>query len=248
MLTETACQNGSTSRPFGRAMRKDPSGSRAPGARILWMGTPMSFVRNEEIYGEKEPAESLYKVASGVVRTCRVLVDGRRQIGAFYLPGDTFGLESGGQHAFSAEAVTDTTVLVISRGTVASLAAWDSDVACQLWALMSDELQRAQNHVYLLIKTAPERVASFLLEMAERIQSSDQVELPMSRRDIADYLGLSIETVSRTLTQLENASAIALPASKRIVLRNRAVLRRLILGASLRSRPQRSTESCWASV
>jgi CRP/FNR family nitrogen fixation transcriptional regulator len=241
MLTETACQNGSPSRPFGRAMRKDPAGSHALGGPILLMGAPMSFLRNKEIYGEKEPAECFYKVVSGVVRTCRVLVDGRRQIGAFYLPGDTFGLESGEQHAFSAEAVTDTRVLVISCGNVTSLAAWDSDVACQLWALMSHELERAQNHVYLLIKTAPERVASFLLEMAERIQSSDQVELPMSRRDIADYLGLTIETVSRMLTQLENASAIALPASKRIVLRNRAVLKRMIAGASP-SRPFRTDQ------
>jgi CRP/FNR family nitrogen fixation transcriptional regulator len=80
----------------------------------------------------------------------------------------------------------------------------------------------------LLIKTAPERVATFLLEMAARIRSSDEVELPMSRRDVADHLGLTIETVSRTLTQLENQSVIALPTAKRIVLRNRAVLKRLI--------------------
>jgi CRP/FNR family nitrogen fixation transcriptional regulator len=92
---------------------------------------------------------------------------------------------------------------------------------------MRRELQLAQDHVGLLIRTAPERVASFLLEMAERIQSRDALELPMSRQDIADYLGLTIETVSRTLTQLENASVIVIPCSKRIVLRNQAVLKRL---------------------
>jgi CRP/FNR family nitrogen fixation transcriptional regulator len=79
----------------------------------------------------------------------------------------------------------------------------------------------------MLVKTARERVASFLLEMAERLEFSDEIELSMPRHDIADYLGLTIETVSRTLTQLENQSAIALPTSKRIVLRNRAALRRL---------------------
>jgi CRP/FNR family nitrogen fixation transcriptional regulator len=79
----------------------------------------------------------------------------------------------------------------------------------------------------MLVKTARERVASFLLEMAERLEFSDEIELPMPRHDIADYLGLTIETVSRTLTQLENQSAIALPTSKRIVLRDRAALRRL---------------------
>ena len=88
----------------------------------------------------------------------------------------------------------------------------------------------AQDHAGLLIKTAPERVASFLLEMADRIQSRDEVELPMSRQDIADYLGVTIETVSRTLTQLENASVIALPCCKRIVLRNRSALKRLVEG------------------
>ena len=94
---------------------------------------------------------------------------------------------------------------------------------------MGRELQRAQDHLLLLVKTAPERMASFLLEMAARIQSSDEVELAMSRQDIADYLGLTIETVSRTLTQLESQSAIALPTCKRIVLRNRAALKRLSL-------------------
>jgi CRP-like cAMP-binding protein len=82
-----------------------------------------------------------------------------------------------------------------------------------------------------LIKTAVERVASFLLEMADRTHSWDEVQLPMSRQDIADYLGLTIETVSRTFTQLENASVIALFSAKRIVLRNRAALKRLVAGA-----------------
>jgi CRP/FNR family nitrogen fixation transcriptional regulator len=95
---------------------------------------------------------------------------------------------------------------------------------------MRHELRLAQNHLFLLIKTAPERVASFLLEMAERIQCNKEVELPMSRRDIADYLGLTIETVSRTLTQLEKQSAIALLTSRRIILRKRIALRRLVDG------------------
>ncbi len=84
-----------------------------------------------------------------------------------------------------------------------------------------------QDHILLLIKTAQERVATFVLEMADRIETSGEVELPMSRQDIADYLGLTIETVSRTLTQLENSAAIAVPSSRRIVLRNRAALTRL---------------------
>jgi CRP/FNR family nitrogen fixation transcriptional regulator len=191
------------------------------------MGATMSFPRNAEIYGENEPADYLYKVISGTVRTSKILDDGRRQIGEFYLPGDVFGLDVGSEHAFSAEAITDAKVLVVKRSALEALAARDNEAARQLWAMTGRELQRVQDHILLLIKTAQERVAGFLLEMADRIQVSNEVELPMSRQDIADYLGLTIETVSRTLTSLENASAIALPTSRRVVLRNRAALRKL---------------------
>ncbi len=161
------------------------------------------------------------------MRTYKVLNDGRRQIGAFYLPGDIFGLEVGEEHSFSAEAIVDCKVLVIKRSAVIGLAGRDNDVARQLWAMTARELQRVQDHIMLLIKTAQERVAGFLLEMAARAPAGNEVELSMSRQDIADYLGLTIETVSRTLTQLENSAAIAVPTSRRIVLRNRAALTRL---------------------
>src|SRR4249919_3262543 len=191
------------------------------------MGTSMSFARNAEIYGENEPAEYLYKLVSGSVRTSKILNDGRRQISAFYLPGDVFGLEISGEHALSAEAITDVEILLVKRSAIEALAARDTDVARQLWAVTGRELQRMQEHILLLIKTAQERVAGFLLEMAMRIKSTTEIELPMSRQDIADYLGLTIETVSRTLTILENSAAIQLPTSRRIVLCNRAALRRL---------------------
>ena len=191
------------------------------------MGAPMSFARNAEIYGESEPADYLYKVVSGTVRTYKVLSDGRRQIGAFYMAGDVFGLEMGDEHTFSAEAISDAKVLVIKRRALVALAERDSDVARQLWALTGRELSRVQDHIMLLIKTAQERVAGFLLEMAERASNNGALELPMSRQDIADYLGLTIETVSRTLTTLENAATIELPTSRRIVLRNRSALNRL---------------------
>ena len=116
---------------------------------------------------------------------------------------------------------------MIKRSTVINLAARETDVARQLWAMTASELQRVQDHIMLLIKTAQERVAGFLLEMAKRAPAGNEIDLPMSRQDIADYLGLTIETVSRTLTQLENSAAIAVPSSRRIVLRNRAALTRL---------------------
>lgn len=191
------------------------------------MGSQMRFGRNAEIYGEAEPAEYLYKVISGAVRTYKVLADGRRQIGGFYLPGDIFGLEAGDDHAFSAEAVSDSQVLVIKRSAVMDLAARDSSVAQQLWTVTGRELQRAQEHVMLLIKSAQERVAGFLVEMAKRAPGASTIQLAMSRQDIADYLGLTIETISRTLTQFEKSAAIALPTSRQIEIRNRAALARL---------------------
>jgi CRP/FNR family nitrogen fixation transcriptional regulator len=191
------------------------------------IGASMSFARNAEIYGENEPAEYLYKLVSGSVRTSKMLNDGRRQIGAFYLPGDTFGLEVGSEHALAAEAITDAKVIVVKRSAVEALAARDSEVARQLRAVTGRELQRMQHHILLLIRSAKERVAGFLLEMAARVKCNDEIELPMSRQDIADYLGLTIETVSRTLRVLENSAAIALPNSRRIVLRNHRALCRL---------------------
>jgi len=226
MLSHTTNFSGTQS--IGRNPRiAPPATSHGLTDALEMMGAPMSFVRNAEIYGENEPAEYLYKVVSGTVRTSKILNDGRRQIGEFYMPGDIFGLEMGNDHAFSAEAIADTKVIVIKRSAVEALAARDNDVARQLWATTGRELQRMQDHILLLIKTAQERVAGFLLEMAERIKSTTEVELPMSRQDIADYLGLTIETVSRTLTILESSAAIALPSSRRIVLCNRAALRRL---------------------
>jgi CRP-like cAMP-binding protein len=191
------------------------------------MGASMSFRRNAEIYGEGEPADYLYKILTGTARTYKVLSDGRRQIGGFYLPGDILGLETTEEHSFSAEAISGCKTLLIKRRTLVALAGRQDEIARQLWSIIGQELRRVQAHNLLLIKSAQERVAAFLLEMAERVSSGNAVELPMSRQDIADYLGLTIETVSRTLTQLEKIAAIQLSSSRRIVLRNRSALSRL---------------------
>jgi CRP-like cAMP-binding protein len=191
------------------------------------MAAMLSFGRNEEVYGEGEPAEYLYAVQSGCVRTSKILSDGRRQIGAFYLPGDVFGFEADDEHSFSAEALALTNVRIVKRAALNSRAGREPAMVGQMLKLTAAELQRTQGHILLLIKSAQERVAGFLLEMASRNRTANEIELPMSRQDIADYLGLTIETVSRTLTQLENSSAIALPTSRRIVLRNRPALARL---------------------
>ena len=228
MLTQTTSRVGSFKQPT-MALRQGPhhtSKDPHPGT-IELMGALVPFARNSEIYGENEPADYLYKVVSGAVRTYKVLVDGRRQIGGFYLAGDMFGLETGDEHTFSAEAITDCKIIVIKRSAVVALAARDNEMARQMWARTARELQRAQDRILALIRSAQERVAGFLLEMADRGSEGGAVELPMSRQDIADYLGLTIETVSRTLTQLEKSATIELPTSRRIVLRNRSALARL---------------------
>ena len=227
MLSQTMVSRTASVHAKAAVVRQTPVASHALTGQIELMGATMPFARNAEIYGENEKAEYLYKVLSGSVRTYKVLNDGRRQIGSFYMPGDLFGLEIGNVHGFSAEAVVECKVLVIKRSAVANLAERDPEVGRRLWDMTARELQRAQGHIMLLIKTAQERVAGFLLEMSTRSTSADEIDLPMSRQDIADYLGLTIETVSRTLTQLENTAAIAVPTSRRIVLRNRGALNRL---------------------
>ena len=250
MQMQTSLRQPVTRLPHARSLRKAlrPVQGRLPQARLpaqAWlskqicphtslaahmdvMGAPMSFSRNTEIYGENEPADYLYKVVSGAVRTYKIFDDGRRQIGGFYFAGDVFGLELGEAHQFSAEAVDNCVVLLVKRSALVALADRNGDTARQLWSFTARELQRVRAHMLLLIKSAEERVACFLLEMADRKTNHEVVELPMSRQDIADYLGLTIETVSRTLTHLEAKAAIALRTSRRIVLRTRTALLRLV--------------------
>ena len=214
----------STDRPVS-ASRTGAVDADALGQSMQLMGAVMTYPRNAEIFGENEPAEYLYKVVSGSVRTYKILGDGRRQIGGFYLPGDIFGLEFADEHTLSAEAISGAKVLVVKRSALNTLAGRDRLIAQQLFALTGRELHRVQDRILLLIKNARERVSTFLLEMAERGSENNTIELPMSRQDIADYLGLTIETVCRTLSALETASAIEVSASsRRIVLWNRAAL------------------------
>jgi len=228
MLTQTAIRvTPSTSHSY-RAAGHGTSESNNPLIESMHlMGAVLSYKRNTEIFGEDEPADYVYKVVSGSVRTYKILSDGRRQVCGFYLPGDCFGLQLSEAHTFSAEAINDTKVLVVKRSALTALADRDAAVGRELFALTARELRRMQEQVLLLVKSAQERVASFLVEMSERAAAGNAIELPMSRQDIADYLGLTIETVSRTLTSLEGCAAIELPTSRCIVLRNRSALNRM---------------------
>jgi CRP/FNR family nitrogen fixation transcriptional regulator len=179
----------------------------------------MSFGRDEEIFGEGERADYIYQVLEGAVRTCRFLGDGRRQIEEFHLAGEYFGLETGADHTSTAEAVGSATVLLIRRSTLTDLASRDLTVSGRLLELTMKGLRRTQDHVIMLgRKGACERVAAFLLDFAKRTSAAGSIQLPMSRQDIADYLGLTIETVSRTLSQFESEGVIALPDRRSVTV------------------------------
>jgi CRP/FNR family transcriptional regulator, nitrogen fixation regulation protein len=184
--------------------------------------TEFTYRKDEEIYGEDEPAEYVYQVIRGAVRSYKLLSDGRRQIGAFHLPGDVFGLESGATHRLATEAILDTTLRLVKRRSLEQAAQGDVRVARDLWSITSGELLHAENHMLLLgRKTAMERVATFLLEMDRRIAKTGMIALPMCRRDIGDYLGLTLETVSRALSELQQEGVLGLSGARQIMLRNR---------------------------
>jgi CRP/FNR family nitrogen fixation transcriptional regulator len=189
------------------------------------VGVGSIYQQNEEIYGEGEPAEHVYKVLRGVVRTYKLLDDGRRQIAAFYFPGDIFGLEPGESYGATAEAVVTAQIAVFKRRQIHAAASRSIEVARELWTRAAQNLHHAESHMLLLgRKTAVERVEAFLVEMGQLSQRAGHVNLPMSRRDIADYLGLTLETVSRALSQLQSEGGLQLSGARKIELRSRKLL------------------------
>jgi CRP/FNR family transcriptional regulator, nitrogen fixation regulation protein len=191
-----------------------------------------TYKKGTEIYGEKEPADYVYQVKSGAVRSYKLLSDGRRQIGAFHLVGDIFGLENSSEHRFTAEAIVDTTVRLVKRRSLEMVAESDAMVARNLLSMTTNNLQHAEDHMLLLgRKTSLERVAAFLLEMDKRLTAAGVMALPMCRRDIADYLGLTLETVSRALSRLHELGILGFIGNnqRQIVILNRPQLASLDL-------------------
>jgi CRP/FNR family transcriptional regulator, nitrogen fixation regulation protein len=179
----------------------------------------MFFRSGSEIYGEGEDAGTVYQVEFGCVRIHRLMADGRRQIAAFHLPGEVFGFESTGTHQFFAEAVGATGIRM-TRQTAAIQA------SPGFLPLALRTLSRAQRHLLVLGRqNATERVAAFLLDIAERQGGLECFDLPMSRGDIADYLGLTVETVSRTFTKFRSKGLIRLNGAREVeILRWQALL------------------------
>jgi CRP/FNR family nitrogen fixation transcriptional regulator len=178
----------------------------------------MFFRGGSEIYAEGEDAGTVYQVEFGCVRIHRLMADGRRQIAAFHLPGEVFGFESEGTHQFFAEAVGATGIRM-TRQTA------DIQASPGFLPLALRTLSRAQQHMLVLGRqNATERLAAFLLDLADRQGDLDQIDLPMARGDIADYLGLTIETVSRIFTKFKSKGIIRLNGAREVQIVRRQAL------------------------
>ena len=189
------------------------------GRPLGQIGRTLSVPQGAQIYGEGDPVKFLYVVQSGAIRACRYSLDGRRQIVRFCLPGDTFGLERDLYRTVSTEAINNTSVREIRQTVFYELAAHDEEVAHHLWISIFRQLARDQEHILRLGKLAAERVSDFILELGGRIPNCGTLQLPMSRQDIADHLGLTIETVSRTITNLTRTGAIEKVSGRRMTIR-----------------------------
>ena len=210
-----------------------PAAADAPPSFCAEGGWPEGGVqlvaRAAPIFAEGAPARSWYRLASGSARVFRVLRDGRRHIGEFVFPGQVFGFEAGPVHIQGAEAIEPASIIVYSCDAIERRAAHDPAARQAVRQLLMDRIAEAQERIMLLGRlNATGRLAAFLLVMAQRRSKANPLgfvaELPMSRIDIADYLGLTVETVSRLFTALRGRGAIRLAAANRVEIRDPAAL------------------------
>jgi CRP-like cAMP-binding protein len=188
------------------------------------IGTKVRFSRNMTIFNEGDDAAYTYKIVSGAVRLCKHTSNGRRQIADFLLAGDYFGFLQLGTYSFTAEAVSDVVVIAYPQRQLEQLSNTMPSMSRRLLTLLSQRLLGMQDHLVLLGRqAAKERVASFLLLLADRSEAEEgeAFEVPMSRQDIADYLGLTIETVCRALSDLKRVRLIGIPNVHQIVITDR---------------------------
>jgi CRP-like cAMP-binding protein len=199
------------------------SASDLTAAALQSIGTVCQFTRNQTIFSDGDDATYSYRVVSGAVRLIKLMADGRRHIAGFQLPGDLFGIEWTGEYGLTAEAVTEVTAIRYSRTHLERLGEERAEIRRQLTDRLRNDLRAAHNHLISLgCQSAKERVASFLLLLARRAGAKDgaAIEMQMGRQDIADYLGLTIETVCRTLSDLKDSRVIEIPSRHQIVVRN----------------------------
>jgi CRP-like cAMP-binding protein len=199
------------------------------------IGTVMHVARNRTIFNEGDRAEHAYRLVSGVVRLCKHMADGRRQIVQFLFPGDFFSFMELQGHQLSAEAVSDVVMTCYFQRQIAQLGKDMPEVREHFLNLLWQRLLRMQDHLIMLGRqTASERVATFLVLLAERIGTSKDkaLEVAMSRQDMADYLGLTIETVCRILSKLKRRKIIDVLDLHTLVLRNVSALHAIAEGGA----------------
>lgn len=183
------------------------------------------FAPGEQLFRQGDPVRLIYRVLKGAAVSYRLLSDGRRQVSGFHLPGDFVGLEAGVEHATTAEALGVVHASAIERADLAERAATDIGLARALWQVTIRAFHRSEDHALILARQgATERVVAFLLEFAERLGRPEFVDLPMTRQDIADHVGLTIHTVSRTLSQLQSEGLIEARSTRHVRLLQRGRL------------------------
>ena len=188
------------------------------------VGAVMTMRRDEVLFLAGDDADSYFKVLKGAVRSFQLLADGRRHIADFFLPGDFIALDAAETYPVAAEGVVETTLIRYSRHKVDALAAEQPAIAQSLVEIMRGGLAAARERMLLLgHMSAMERIASFLIGVSNRV-TDGRVSLPMNRTDIGDYLGLTMETVSRALSQLKNDGIIVQRSMHEFVIANRAAL------------------------
>ena len=199
-------------------------------------GCTQRLEAGQPLFHEGDPATQVYNVTEGALKLTKLLPDGRRQVLGFILPGDFLGISLGGEHAYSAEALQRTRMCRFARSRFADFAEEHPILEREVYRVAAHELAAAQAQMLLLgRKSALERVASFLLDMEDRQRRSpgavrNEVDLPMSRSEIADYLGLTKETVSRVLAELKTRKLIRLVTLNRVALLDRESLFELAEG------------------
>ncbi len=194
----------------------------------LFCDTPAEIMpHGRTMFWEGDEAKDVFLIDAGALRLCRGLSDGRRAIVGFMLPGEILGLAAGAVYPYSAEAIDEVKLRRMPRRRLIDDMDRDATLRPQAFMAISNELTRAQDQILLLgRKTADERVASFLLSMAERTgAAAREISLPMTRLDMADYLGLTIETVSRVLTRLQREGLIAFTSRYDLGIRRQRELR-----------------------
>lgn len=197
------------------------------------IGSKLHFGRGETIFNDGDPAEYAYEVVSGAVRLCKHMADGRRQIAQFMLPGDFLSFMDLPEHSFTAEAVNEVVLMCYPQRQIERLAEERLGVRKGFTALLTRRVLDIQNHLVMLGRqTAKEKVASFLLFLAEHNGRADDavLDVPMSRQDIADYLGLTIETVCRVLSAMKREGLIGIPNLHQLVVKDIEAIYTLVDG------------------